>query len=47
MVDEKSQRKVEEYNEPVIISILRDISYPRKRLVATFLHNLQVTYLDA
>lgn len=35
------------YNGPVIISILCNISYPRKRLVPTFLHNFQIANLDA
>ena len=35
------------YNGPVIISILCNIPYPRKRLVPTLFHNLQVANLNA
>ena len=48
MVNERGEGKSKRnYNGPVIISILCDISYPRKRLIPTFLHNLQVAHLDA
>jgi len=44
---QKRWDKNRKYNGPIIISILCDISYPGKRLVPTFLHNLQVAHLNA
>ena len=46
-IKEVGNKISKKYNGPVIISILCNISYPRKRLVSTFLHNLQIANLDA